>query len=66
MDELKSEVKQLSRELEKFENECSDKDITLEELDSYQGLKDNIQDIIQSVSDHCEQLDKIVQELLFI
>lgn len=66
MDELKNKIGQLKSRLEKFEDECYDKDINLDVLNTYQDLKDSIEDIIQSVPIHCEKLDKIVQELLFI
>lgn len=66
MDELKSEIKELKTRLDKFEDECYNKEIDVDTLNTYQNLKDVIEDIIQSTSEHCEKLDKIVQELLFI
>jgi len=46
MDELKSDVEELNKRLELFEDECYDKDIDLDDLKSYQELKDVINDCV--------------------
>ena len=66
MDELKSEIKELNKRLESFEDECYDKDIDLDNLKSYQELRDVIGDMTQSVPSFTDQLQKIIDQLLFI
>jgi len=66
MDELKSDVKELNKRLESFEDECYDKDIDLDNLKSYQELRDVIGDMTQSVPSFTDQLQKIIDQLQFI
>lgn len=66
MDELKSEIKELNKRLESFEDECYDKDIDLDNLKSYQELRDVIGDMTQSVPSFTDQLQKIIDQLQFI
>jgi len=60
MDELKSDVKELNKRLELFEDECYDKDIDLDDLKSYQELKDVINDCVLDVPYFVDKLQKII------
>jgi len=66
MDELKSDVKELNKRLELFEDECYDKDIDLDDLKSYQELKDVINDCVLDVPYFVDKLQKIIDQLSFI
>mgnify|MGYP000899667908 CR=1 FL=1 len=66
MDELKSNVKELNKRLELFEDECYDKDIDLDDLKSYQELKDVINDCVLNVPSFMDKLQKIIDQLSFI
>lgn len=66
MDELKSDVKELNKRLESFEDECYDKDIDLDDLKSYQELKDVINDCVLDVPYFVDKLQKIIDQLSFI
>lgn len=66
MDELKSEIKELNKRLESFEDECYDKDIDLDDLKSYQELKDVINDCVCDIPSFIDKLQKIIDQLQFI
>lgn len=66
MDELKSDVEELNKRFELFEDECYDKDIELDDLKSYQELKDVINDCVLYVPYFVDKLQKIIDQLSFI